>query len=72
MLSKEVIRLSIFVKRNPNISEDEFHKHWIENHIPLVGEWLTRHGILRYVQHHITSATRKMAQKTALRYMEVL
>jgi len=45
-----LLRVAMYVKRRPSMSEDDFNKHWSEKHAPLVSEWLARHGIVRYVQ----------------------
>ena len=45
-----LLRVAMYVKRKPGLSEDDFNKHWTEKHAPLVSEWLARHGIVRYVQ----------------------
>lgn len=47
---QRVYRFSLYVKKRADISEEEFSRHWRESHAPLVGEWLKRYGILRYVQ----------------------
>ncbi|KAF2095936.1 hypothetical protein NA57DRAFT_78710 [Rhizodiscina lignyota] len=62
MSSQSVIRLSMYFKRNPKLSEEEFHKYWTEDHAPLVSEWLAGHGVLRYVQNHFPPSTRAMAE----------
>jgi len=45
-----VIRYTAMVYRNPQMSEEDFHKHWCAEHGPLVRDWLQHHGILKYTQ----------------------
>lgn len=44
------IRITFFVTRNPNITEEEFHHHWSTHHAPLVTPWLMKSGVLEYNQ----------------------
>jgi len=48
-----VIKLVCFVKRNPALDVEEFHRHWREVHAPLIRDTpgLARH-IVRYEQNH--------------------
>lgn len=52
---QRVYRFSLYVKKRSDITEDEFGRHWREQHAPLTGEWLKRYGILKYVQVRISS-----------------
>jgi len=45
-----VIRYTAMIYRNPQMSEEDFHKHWCAEHGPLVRDWLQHHGILKYTQ----------------------
>lgn len=47
-----MIKVIVFVKRNPSLSRDEFHRHWREVHARLVADTpsVARH-ILRYEQN---------------------
>jgi uncharacterized protein (TIGR02118 family) len=48
-----VIKLICFVKRNPTLSVDEFHRHWREKHAPLIAETPgVAERIVRYEQNH--------------------
>ena len=50
-MSKEhVIRISVFANRNPSLSKEQFHAHWIDKHGPLVSSWLQKHGFVQYTQ----------------------
>ncbi|OQU99376.1 EthD domain-containing protein [Cladophialophora immunda] len=42
-----------FVTRSEHLSVEEFQKHWVENHGPLVGKFLSSMGVLSYRQFHI-------------------
>ena len=50
MEKQRLVRLTILTHRIPAISEEEFHHHWSVPHPPLVGEWMTRHGLVKYTQ----------------------
>ncbi|KAJ9612929.1 hypothetical protein H2200_002870 [Cladophialophora chaetospira] len=58
-LTLSPVQVTVFIKRKPGMSEEEFHKYWTEVHAPLVEEWLAKHGGLRYVQHHTPSWLRQ-------------
>lgn len=55
MSTENLIRITVLANRNPNISEEEYHKHWTEKHAPLVSSWLQRHGVVKYTQVLYTS-----------------
>jgi hypothetical protein len=38
------------VSRRPDISEEEFHRYWANNHGPLVQDMLVQYGIVKYNQ----------------------
>jgi uncharacterized protein (TIGR02118 family) len=48
-----VIKLVCFFRRNPNLTRDEFHQHWLGSHGPLIAGTpeLAQH-IVRYEQNH--------------------
>ena len=48
-----MIKLVCFFRRKPGVSRDEFHRHWLENHGPLIAEnpSLAQH-LVRYEQNH--------------------
>lgn len=50
MSTENLIRITVLAKRNPKLSESEFHTHWAEKHGPLVTSWLQRHGVVKYTQ----------------------
>jgi uncharacterized protein (TIGR02118 family) len=47
-----MLKVIVFVKRNPSLSVDEFHRHWREVHARLVAETpsVARH-LVRYEQN---------------------
>jgi uncharacterized protein (TIGR02118 family) len=47
-----MVKVIVFVKRNPSLSVEQFHRHWREVHAPLVSETpsVARH-IHRYEQN---------------------
>lgn len=47
---ESLLKVSITHRRNPNMTEEEYHKYWTEVHAPLVAEWLARHGVVKYTQ----------------------
>lgn len=48
-----MIKLVCFFRRKPGLTRDEFHRHWLENHGPLIAgnSTLARH-LVRYEQNH--------------------
>jgi hypothetical protein len=44
------IRITFFLTKSANITEEEFHHHWSTHHAPLVTPWLKRYNILEYNQ----------------------
>jgi len=54
MSLQELTRISVMVSRRRDISEEEFHRYWANNHGPLVQEMLVQYGIVKYTQYHIT------------------
>ncbi|KIW56107.1 hypothetical protein PV05_04790 [Exophiala xenobiotica] len=59
---RRLVRFTILVKRNPALSEEEFHSYWTTKHVPQVQDWLTRHGIMKYTQYHTPSSVRDQAK----------
>ena len=47
-----MIKLVFCVRRRSDISEEEFHRYWLEEHGPLVRERAAAMGVRRYVQTH--------------------
>ncbi len=54
-----MVKMIALVKRNPALSEDEFHRMWRQEHGPLIrGSGLATKYIVRYEQNHCLSAER--------------
>jgi uncharacterized protein (TIGR02118 family) len=47
-----VIKLVFCINRRPDVSAEEFHRYWLEDHAPLVRSVQDVLGIRRYVQSH--------------------
>ena len=47
-----MIKLVFCVRRREDVSEEEFHRYWLEVHGPLVRERAEAMGVRRYVQVH--------------------
>ncbi len=39
-----------FLRKNPDISHEEFYHHWEKVHGPLVKPWAKKHGFISYKQ----------------------
>ena len=46
-------------KRNPKLTEDEFHHHWSTVHAQKASAHLAKFGIVKYTQYHTPSSLRK-------------
>ena len=47
-----MIRIVFLLRRKPELSLDEFHRYWREEHGPLVAGHAKHIGALRYTQSH--------------------
>jgi uncharacterized protein (TIGR02118 family) len=47
-----MVEIVFLLKRRPELSPDEFHRYWRDEHGPLVAGHAQTLGILRYSQHH--------------------
>ena len=47
-----MIKLVFCINRKPEVSAEEFHRYWLEDHGPLVRSFQEALGIRRYVQSH--------------------
>ena len=47
-----MIKLVFCLRRRADVSEEEFHRYWLEEHGPLVRQRAATLGIRRYVQVH--------------------
>jgi len=46
------------VKRNPAITEEEFHSYWSKVHAPLASLFLKRNGVVKYTQFHSPTSSK--------------
>ncbi|PTB40105.1 uncharacterized protein TrAFT101_004855 [Trichoderma asperellum] len=63
MTSAGLFKLTMFIKRKPGLSEEEFHSYWTEKHPAVVNEWLAKHGVVTYVQFHTPSEIREQCKE---------
>jgi hypothetical protein len=47
---QRLLKFTLYVNRHPNLSQEEFNKHWSEKHAELASKWVAKYGIIRYVQ----------------------
>jgi hypothetical protein len=50
MSLQQPTRISVMVSRRSDVSEEEFHRYWANNHGPLVQDMLVQYGIIKYTQ----------------------
>jgi uncharacterized protein (TIGR02118 family) len=48
----QMIKLVFVLRRREDLSAEEFHRYWLEEHGPLARELLEPLGVRRYVQSH--------------------
>ena len=51
-----MVVLTFLLRRLPDLSADEFHRYWRDEHGPLVASHASALGIRRYVQLHATDS----------------
>jgi uncharacterized protein (TIGR02118 family) len=47
-----MVKLVFCLRRRPDVTEEEFHRYWRDDHGPLVARHASTLGIRRYVQLH--------------------
>ena len=47
-----MVKVVFCVRKRPEMSDEEFHRYWLEEHGPLVRDKAAALGIVRYVQTH--------------------
>lgn len=47
-----MVKVVFCVRKRPEMSDEEFHRYWLEEHGPLVRSKARALGIVRYVQTH--------------------
>lgn len=55
-----MIKMIYCIRRRPDISHDEFHRYWRENHGPLVRKHAEAMKVKRYIQCHTIPDTPEM------------
>ncbi|EPE29254.1 Dimeric alpha+beta barrel [Glarea lozoyensis ATCC 20868] len=56
---ERLFRVTVFFKRKPGMTEEEFNHHWENVHGPLVADWAVKHGIVQYTQFFTPSHLRQ-------------
>lgn len=46
----KVLRVSMYLKKKPGLTEEEFNRYWSDVHGPLVRPMVEKYGILKYTQ----------------------
>ncbi|KAK5712555.1 hypothetical protein LTR17_017936 [Elasticomyces elasticus] len=71
MANKQYIKISLFLKKLPNVSDEFFHNHWETQHIDIAKRNKTFMAKTRkYNQVHITSELREQAQAFGIPVMD--
>ncbi|KAF2099273.1 hypothetical protein NA57DRAFT_74775 [Rhizodiscina lignyota] len=71
MTSKPYVKISLFLKKLPNISDEQFHEHWKGQHVKLAMQnKLFANKTRKYNQHHITPEYRKQAAEFGIPVLE--
>jgi hypothetical protein len=60
------IRIIGFIKRRPDLTEEQFYEHWGNIHGPLVAPWAVKHGIISYSQVRLVYRNTMRVPDTAL------
>ncbi|KAL7931281.1 EthD domain-containing protein [Trichoderma chlorosporum] len=55
-----------FIRRRPDLTEEQFYNHWRNVHAPIIAPWAKKHGIIGYTQIHTSSALRQPLTTTSL------
>ncbi|KAL7942780.1 EthD domain-containing protein [Trichoderma barbatum] len=48
-----------FIRRRPDLTEEQFYDYWRNVHGPKIAPWAKKHGIIGYTQFHTPSALRQ-------------
>ncbi|CAM6128410.1 unnamed protein product [Calypogeia fissa] len=69
--SKRLVKVTVFIKKKPGITDEEFHRHWSENHGPLVRSMpIVKEKVLKYTQYHVNTALSSHAATLGLPMMD--
>ncbi|KIW99161.1 uncharacterized protein Z519_00824 [Cladophialophora bantiana CBS 173.52] len=55
----KVLRVSMYLKRKPGLTEEQFNHYWSHVHGPLVRPLVEKYGILKYTQYHTSSTVQE-------------
>ncbi|KAL6856311.1 EthD domain-containing protein [Trichoderma novae-zelandiae] len=58
--------LIAFIKRRPDLTQEQFYHHWRNVHAPKIAYWAKKHGITGYTQVHTSSALGESLTATPL------
>ncbi|MCJ1299526.1 hypothetical protein MMC08_002318 [Hypocenomyce scalaris] len=58
----KLLKYTMYLHKNGDLNETEFHEHWRTTHASFAVEALARNGIVRYTQYHCSSASRALAR----------
>ncbi|KAJ6263438.1 hypothetical protein Dda_2001 [Drechslerella dactyloides] len=64
MSMEKLVRITIVFKKNPSLSDEQFHEYWAHTHAPLCTDWLRKFGIIKYTQHHLHKTGAEFIEKT--------
>ncbi|CAM6121677.1 unnamed protein product [Calypogeia fissa] len=68
---KRVVKATLYFVKRPDISDEEFHRYWSEDHGPLIsGTKFFKERILKYNQYHNDLAARNKATSMGFPVME--
>ena len=62
-----MVKMIYCLKRLPDMSQEEFHKYWLEKHGPLVRERAPAMKVKRYIQSHTVSDSGGVSFNKAIR-----
>ncbi|KAK4065537.1 hypothetical protein Trihar35433_7657 [Trichoderma harzianum] len=48
-----------FIRRRPDLTEEQFYNHWRNIHAPKIAYWAKKNGIIGYTQIHTPSSLRQ-------------
>ena len=45
-----MIRITLFAKRRPDLTREQFYEYWEKFHAPLTAPWLVKYNVIGYCQ----------------------
>ncbi|KAL7809505.1 EthD domain-containing protein [Trichoderma gracile] len=55
-----------FIKRRPDLTQEQFYNYWRNVHAPKIAYWAKKHGITGYTQVHTSNVLRQSLTSTPL------